>query len=85
MKRQRRTGVHLPRLTVLSWSKRELAAFVLAVEQLGHYVQDLGELVDRMKAKKGPAKLSGSATDNRLKCNGSLGSATVVVEGGASC
>jgi hypothetical protein len=46
----------LPRLTVLSWSKRELAAFVNAVEQLGHYVHDLAELVDRLKAKTPPRK-----------------------------
>jgi hypothetical protein len=46
-------------LTVLSWSKRELAAFVSAVEQLGHYVHDLGDPVDRLKAKSPrPAKLS---------------------------
>jgi len=56
MKAKRRKGTTLPRLTVMSWSKRELAAFVLAVEQLGHHVRDLADEVDRLKAKIGPRK-----------------------------
>ena len=56
MRTKKRKGTTLPRLTVMSWSKRELAAFVLAVEQLGHHVRDLADEVDRLKAKIGPRK-----------------------------
>jgi hypothetical protein len=61
MKRKtRKPRTQLPRLTVMSWSRRELAAFVLAVEQLGHHVQSLAEQIDRMKVRQ---KLKAASTN----------------------
>lgn len=41
----------LPRLTVLAYSKRDLATFVQAVENLRLIAQDLGTFVGTLKAK----------------------------------
>lgn len=41
----------LPRLTVLSMSRRELVEFTTAVEGLRHVVLRLDELVDELRAR----------------------------------
>lgn len=85
MKTKKRKGTTLPRLTVMAWSKRELAAFVLAVEQLGHHVRDLADEVDRLKAKIGPRKVAEKATDALLKCNGYSPAAATAGKGVEPC
>lgn len=85
MRTKKRKGTTLPRLTVMAWSKRELAAFVLAVEQLGHHVHDLAELVDRAKAKSGPRKPEKKATGAPPESNGYSAPRPAEQKGGVPC
>lgn len=45
----------LPRVTVLAFNRRELAAFASAVEKLGLYVEDLRMILANRPQKKKPA------------------------------
>lgn len=49
---KRKKGTTLPRLTVLAYSRRDLLAFVSAVEALRHLVEDLRAEVATLKAKR---------------------------------
>lgn len=46
----KRKRTALPRLTVLAWNKRELAAFLDAVERVNYAATAIGEQLDRLKA-----------------------------------
>lgn len=52
---KKRKARALPRVTVLGYSRRELAEFSQAVERLGLYVEELRLLLDR---KKGQTKVT---------------------------
>jgi len=49
---KKRKARALPRVTVLAYNRRDLAAFVEAVERVGLYVEELRLLLERQKAKR---------------------------------
>lgn len=51
MARKKRAAA-LPRVTVMAYSRRDLAAFVLAVEQLGIIRDDLRVILNQMQKPK---------------------------------
>lgn len=60
MKRKKATA--LPRLTVLAMSRKELVAFVQAVEDLRHVKAELAELVEQLgKVAKGRGRKPAAA------------------------
>lgn len=50
-KRRTTRQTRLPRLTLLAWSRRDLLAFVEAVNALTFRVHDLNDLVERLGAE----------------------------------
>ena len=59
MARGKKKAARLPRVTVLAYSRRDLAGFIQAVEKLGLIVNDLAALVPHLrgvaaKPKRGP-------------------------------
>lgn len=58
-KKKKRTA--LPRVTVLAYNRRDLVAFVQAVERLGLYVEELRLILEK---KKTPKKLPPSPPAN---------------------
>jgi len=49
MAKKKRKGTQLPRVSILAYNRRDLLAFVEAVEQLRHAVADLGVLLEQLK------------------------------------
>lgn len=71
---KRRRKVALPRLTVLSLSRRELIAFTSAIEQLHHLVARMVEVCDRLDAKTPRRKKATvEGKDQGAPANGSAG------------
>lgn len=54
----------LPRVTVLAYNRRDLAAFAQAVEALGLHVRDLQQSVQLLKQKTNRPKPTTTAPEN---------------------
>jgi len=50
MSKRRKHRTALPRLTVMAWDRRQLAAFLDSVEKLSYLTVELANQLDRVKA-----------------------------------
>lgn len=81
--KKKRTATALPRVTVLAYNRRDLVAFVQAVETLRLLVQDLRVIAEDLKrgtAKKSRAKAGAAAFAKMVDQVAELGNAATATE-----